>query len=194
MYEGQIVSEQEQRELIRLAKECDPSAFARIYEHYYEDIYNYVCHRVPLTSTAEDLTAEVFLKALESIDSYTFRGVPLLAWLFRIARNTVVDYLRGPLPVEVPLQETMVVEEGAGDAFERELTQQHLVQALSNLTEDQQDVVILRIVDGFSVTDVAQILGKSEGAIKSLQRRALDSLNRVLGEFYPGRDLDLDGG
>jgi RNA polymerase sigma-70 factor (ECF subfamily) len=137
---------------------------------------------------AEDLTAEVFLKALESIDSYTFRGVPLLAWLFRIARNIVADYFRGGAwPVEVSLEEEMVTAEGAGDVFERQFTQQHLIQALGGLTEDQQDVIILRIVDGFSVTDVAQILGKSEGAVKSLQRRALDSLSRVLEEFYPGR-------
>jgi RNA polymerase sigma-70 factor (ECF subfamily) len=192
MYEGKIISEREQQELIRLAKQCDPSAFARIYEHYYEDVYNYILHRLAMTSVAEDLTAEVFLKALESIDSYTFRGVPLLAWLFRIARNMVVDYVRGPWPVEVPLKEGLVTEEGAGDVFEREFTQQYLIQALSSLTEDQQDVIVLRIVDGFSVTDVAQILGKSEGAIKSLQRRALDSLSRVLEEISPERNQVFD--
>jgi RNA polymerase sigma-70 factor (ECF subfamily) len=186
MYEGKIVSEREQRELIRLAKECDSSAFARIYDHFYEDVYNYICHRVAVQSVAEDLTAEVFLKALESIDSYTFRGTPLLAWLFRIARNIVIDYMRGPQPIEVPLREEMLLtEEGAEGAFERQFTQQHLIQALSHLTEDQQDVVILRIVDGFSVVDVAQILGKSETAIKALQRRALGSLSRVLGDFFP---------
>jgi RNA polymerase sigma-70 factor (ECF subfamily) len=186
MYEGKIVSEREQRELIRLAKECDPSAFARIYDYFYEDVYNYICHRVAVESVAEDLTAEVFLKALESIDSYTFRGTPLVAWLFRIARNIVIDYWRGPGPTEVPLEEEILhTEEGAEDAFERQFTQQQLVQALSHLTEDQQDVIVLRIVDGFSVMDVAQILDKSETAIKALQRRALGSLNRALGGFFP---------
>lgn len=186
------ISKREQQELIRRAKECDPSAFASIYEYYYEDIYNYIYHRVTGASVAEDLAAEVFLKALESIDSYTFRGLPLNVWLFRIARNLVADYFRrGPWPVEVPLEEGMLpLEEGAEDVFEREITQRQLVRALSNLTDDQQDVVILRLVDEFSVADAAQVLGKSEGAIKSLQRRALDSLNRVLEEFLPERDLD----
>jgi RNA polymerase sigma-70 factor (ECF subfamily) len=92
----------------------------------------------------------------------------------------------------VPLKEGLVTEEGAGDVFEREFTQQYLIQALSSLTEDQQDVIVLRIVDGFSVTDVAQILGKSEGAIKSLQRRALDSLSRVLEEISPERNQVFD--
>jgi RNA polymerase sigma-70 factor (ECF subfamily) len=193
MYEREELSKREQREqqeLIRRAKECDPSAFARLYEHYYEDVYNYVYHRVPGAPVAEDLTAEVFLKALESIDSFNFWGPPLVVWLFRIARNLIADYYRrGPVPVEVSLKEGMLhPEEGADEVFERELTREQLVRALSNLTEDQQEVVILRFVDGFSITDVAQILDKSAGAIKSLQHRALDSLNRGLEEFFPDKD------
>jgi RNA polymerase sigma-70 factor (ECF subfamily) len=191
MYKGTVLSKREQQELIRRAKECDSSAFAKIYEYYYEDVYNYIYHRVPGASVTEDLTAEVFLRVLESIDSYTFRGVPLAVWLFRIARNLIADYFRrGPGLVEVPLKEGVLPPEaGADDVFERELTQQQLVRALSNLTEDQQDVIILRFVDGFSATDVAQILGKSKGAIHSLQHRALNSLNRVLEELFPDQDF-----
>lgn len=189
MYRGKELSQQGQQELIRRAKECDPSAFASIYEYYYEDVYNYIYHRVTSAFVTEDLTAEVFLKALESIDTYTFRGVPLGAWLLRIARNLVIDYFRGRPQVEVPLLEEGALphEAGVDDVFERELTQQQLVQALRNLTEDQQDVIILRFVDGFSAPDVAQILGKSKGAVQSLQYRALNSLNRGLEEFFPDR-------
>ncbi len=182
MYRGTVLPKQEQQDLIRRAKEYDSSAFASIYEHYYEDVYNYIYHRVTNAPVAEDLTAEVFLKALDSIASFTFRGVPLSVWLFRIARNLVADHFRrGPGLVEVPLKEGMLpLEAGADDVFEKELTQQQLARALSNLTEDQQDVIILRFVDGFSTADVAQVLGKSVGAVKSLQSRALNSLNRFL--------------
>ncbi len=94
----------------------------------------------------------------------------------------MIDYYRShPEPVELPLEAgVLLAEEAPSDIFERELTQQQLAQALSNLTEDQQQVIILRFVDRLSNTDVAQVLGKSEGAIKSLQYRALSSLNRFL--------------
>jgi len=178
------ISEQEERELIERAKECDSSAFARLYEHYYQGIYNYVYFRTSDVSQAEDLTSEVFIRVLESIDSFTFRGLPFSSWLFRIARNMMVDYFRSHQePVDLPLEEGVLpAESGPGDVFETELTQQQLARALSSLTEDQQEVIILRFVDGLSPTDVAQVLGKSEGAIKSLQHRALGSLNRFLEE------------
>jgi len=178
------ISKQEERELIKRAKECDSSALARLYEHYYQDIYSYIYFRLPDVSQAEDLTSQVFLRVLESIDSFTFRGFPFSSWLFRIARNMMVDYFRSHQePVDLPLEEGVLLAEGGpSDVFERELTQQQLAGALSNLTEDQQEVIILRFVDGLSPTDVAQVLGKSEGAIKSLQHRALGSLNRFLEE------------
>ena len=94
----------------------------------------------------------------------------------------MVDYFRSHQePVDLPLEEGVLpAESGPGDVLETELTQQQLARALSSLTEDQQEVIILRFVDGLSPTDVAQVLGKSEGAIKSLQHRALGSLNRFL--------------
>jgi len=189
MYEREF-SEREQLELIRRAKECDSSAFAAIYDHYYPDIYNYIYHRVGNVQLAEDLASEVFLKVLESIDSYTFRGIPLSAWLFRLARNMLIDHFRtSPRPgVEVPLEEEIVLTEGGHDAtLERKVTRKQLLEALSNLTEDQQEVVVLKFMEGFSNTDVAKIVGKSEGAIKSLQHRALSALSRIWTE------VSLDG-
>jgi RNA polymerase sigma-70 factor (ECF subfamily) len=131
---------------------------------------------------AEDFTSEVFVKVLESIDTFRFRGVPLTMWLLRIARNLMVDYFRGqPKSSDLPLKEDLLpTEVGPSDIFETKLTRQQLVQAYGNLTEDQQDVIILKFVDGLTNTEIAQVLGKSEGAIKSLQHRALVSLNHVL--------------
>jgi RNA polymerase sigma-70 factor (ECF subfamily) len=136
---------------------------------------------------AEDLASEVFLKVLESIDSFTFRGIPLSAWLFRLARNLLIDYFRtSPRPgVEVPLEEEVVLTEGGPDAaLERKVTRKQLLGALSNLTEDQQEVVVLKFMEGFSNT-VAKIVGKSEGAVKSLQHRALSTLSRIWIEVSP---------
>ena len=183
------ISNQEERELIERAKECDSSAFARLYEHYYQGIYNYIYLRVSDVSQAEDLTSEVFIKALESIDSFTFRGLPFSSWLYRIARNLMIDYYRSHKePVDLPLKdEVLPAGKDPSDVLERELTHQELARALRNLTEDQQEVIILRFVEGFSPPDVAQVLGKSEGAVKSLQYRGLNSLNRVLEEFFPDR-------
>ena len=184
MYERKISKKQE-RELIQRAKECDSSAFGTLYEYYYQDIYNYIYYRVNNAHLAEDLASEVFIKVLESIDSFTFRGIPFSSWLFRIARNMMVDYFRSHQgPVDLPVEEgTLSVEDEDSDVFERELTQQQLARALSNLTEDQQQVVVLKFVDGFSNTEASQIMGKSEGAIKSLQHRALGALTRVLEEI-----------
>ena len=122
------------------------------------------------------------MKVLESIDTFNFRGVPLAMWLLRIARNLMIDYFRGqPKSSDLPLKEDLLPSGvGPSDIFETRLTRQQLVRAYSDLTEDQQDVIILKFVDGLNNTEVAQVLGKSEGAIKSLQHRALVSLNRVL--------------
>lgn len=176
---------QDERELIRRAKEYEPGAFAEIYERYYQRIYNYVYYRVSDGATAEDLCSEVFVKALEAIGSFTFQGVPFSAWLYRIASNLVIDhYRRQPQQPELPLEESrpIVIDENPGMSLEQHFNHQELRQALRGLTSDQQQVIILKFVDGLSNSEVAQILGKTEGAVKSLQHRALASLGRLMGE------------
>lgn len=176
---------QDERELIRRAKEYDPNAFAEIYERYYQRIYNYVYYRVSDGVTAEDLCSEVFIKALEAIESFTFRGVPFSAWLYRIASNLVIDhYRRQPDNPELPLDESrpLVADDNPGGSLERHFNHQELRQALKDLTRDQQQVIVLKFVDGLTNGEVAHILGKSEGAVKSLQHRALASLGRLMGE------------
>ncbi|MBC8264658.1 MAG: sigma-70 family RNA polymerase sigma factor [Anaerolineales bacterium] len=192
MYERTFSGKEEQY-LIKRAKECDPSAFAALYERYHQDIYNYIYYRTASEPVAEDLTSDVFLKALESIDSFTFRGIPFSAWLFRIAKNMMSEYFRGKAKtIETTFEEETLPSEGqADDALEAKLTQQRLARAIGDLTEDQQQVIVLKFVDGFSNTDIAQILDKSEGAIKSLQHRALGALNRIWQEIYPEEDQDL---
>lgn len=177
---------EDERELIRRAQEYDPGAFAEIYERYYQRIYNYIYYRVSDNATTEDICSEVFIRALEAIDSFTFQGVPFSAWLYRIASNLVIDhYRRQPQQPDVPLDESrpLVLDENPDPNLEQHFNQQQLRQALKGLTSDQQQVVILKFVDGLSNSEVAQILGKTEGAVKSLQHRALASLGRLMGEI-----------
>lgn len=172
----------EERELIKRAKEYDSSAFAEIYERHYEGIYDYLYYRVSDPRLAEDLASEVFLKALESIKDFTFRGVRLSSWLYRIAKNLVIDHYRlQPDQAELPLKEGLIAAEGGpSEALEEEITQKQLRRALGTLTEEQHQVIILKFIDGLSNTEVAQVMDKSEGAIKSLQHRALAALGRTL--------------
>ena len=175
----------EEHDLIRRAQEYDPAAFGAIYERYYNGVYKYIYYRVGDQGLAEDLTMEVFVKALEAIEGFTFRGVPFSAWLYRIASNLVIDHFRRqPGQPALSLEEKLVAtsEHPAMVALESEFTHQALRRALAELTDDQQQVILLKFVDGLSNHEVAQALGKTEGAIKSLQHRALASLGRVLGE------------
>jgi RNA polymerase sigma-70 factor (ECF subfamily) len=175
---------QEEHDLICKAQEYDPVAFGRIYERYYNGVYKYIYYRVGDQSLSEDLTMEVFLKAMEAIDTFTFRGVPFSAWLYRIASNLVVDHFRRqPAQSTLSLEEKMLLGVDVPvQQLDSQFTHEVLRQALAELTEDQQQVIILKFVDGLSNVEVAQILGKTEGAVKSLQHRALASLGRVLGE------------
>jgi RNA polymerase sigma-70 factor (ECF subfamily) len=174
----------EEHDLIRRAQDYDPAAFGEIYERYYSGVYKYIYYRVGEQTLAEDLTMEVFVKAMERIDGYTFRGVPFSAWLYRIASNLVIDHFRRqPAQAALSLEEKLVsTVESPIQLLDQEFSHQALRQALAELTDDQQQVIILKFVDGMSNLEVAQILGKTEGAVKSLQHRALASLGRVLGE------------
>jgi RNA polymerase sigma-70 factor (ECF subfamily) len=169
--------------LIRRAKEGDPAAFAEIYGQHQLAIYRYVLARVGDVATAEDLTGEVFVRMVESIDQFTYRGRPLLTWLYTIARHLIVDHQRqrGRVTLLPSSEEQLVTD--LGDpvrTMERGLTHRRLVAALTHLTDAQRQVITLKFVEGLSNAEVARRLGKTVGAIKSLQHRALAALRRVL--------------
>jgi RNA polymerase sigma-70 factor (ECF subfamily) len=171
---------QDELDLIARAQAYDPEAFSEIYDAYYGGIYKYIYYRVGDQVLAEDLAAEVFVRAMDSIDTYNFRGVPFSAWLYRIANNLVVDHFRRqPSQPVLPLEEKMI---GDADALEMAFTQQALRKALSELTEEQKQVIILKFIDGLTNYEVAEVLGKTEGAVKSLQHRALATLGRLMAE------------
>jgi RNA polymerase sigma-70 factor, ECF subfamily len=171
-------------DLILRAKTYDPDALGTIYERYYQGIYRYVYYRVGDSSLAEDLTGDVFLKMLHGIQSYSIQGVPFSAWLYRIARNRVIDHMRRqPEKSDLPLEEARVESIASSDAdLENALQREELLRAVQVLTADQRQVIILKFIDDLDNSTIAKVLGKTEGAVKSLQHRALDTLRHFIDQ------------
>ncbi|MFQ6101377.1 MAG: sigma-70 family RNA polymerase sigma factor [Anaerolineae bacterium] len=152
--------------LIQRAKSGDPAALAEIYARYQPAIYRYIFYCVGEVATAKDLTGEVFVRLVESIDRFTYQGDLLLAWLYSIARNLVADRLR-------PEEELAAGVADPQKAAEQPSTPQHLAAAIAHLTDDQRQVILLKFVEGLEDETVAWILGRPVDAIQSLQQRAL---------------------
>jgi RNA polymerase sigma-70 factor (ECF subfamily) len=175
---------QDEVQLIQRARQGDLAAVSELYNLHVDRIYQYVRYRTGDDQTAEDLTAEVFLRAIESLGNYNDQGAPFVAWLYRIAHARVIDYYRSmkrhqTAPLDDPLlQDGLVTTDEVVDVDI--LQNRSLWTALRQLTDDQQSVIVLKFVQGLSNAEIAQVLGKTEGAIKSLQRRALESLARLL--------------
>jgi RNA polymerase sigma-70 factor (ECF subfamily) len=175
-----------EKELICRAVDGDAEAFGDLYVHYLDDIYRYIFYRVRDEKRAEDLTERVFMSAWEAIEGYQPRGYPFSSWLYRIAHNAVVDYYRADRD-EKPLDAMAftLADESLGPEEslikKREVSQ--LVEAIAQLSEEKQRLIILRFVEGLSHAQVAQILGKSEGACRVIQHRALGTLNEIMGRW-----------
>ena len=169
-------------DLIRRAQALDESALSSLFDTFYPKVYNYGLLQLQEAHAAEDLASDVMLKVLESIPRYRSRGVPLSAWVFRIARNRLVDIKRrGNRRREVGLTDRFV--DGSAtphSTVERALDFGQVSRALCHLTEVQEQVIMLRFIKDLDVASVAQVLGRSESAVKSLQFRALTSLRRIL--------------
>lgn len=174
--------------LLDRALKYDSVALGTLYDRYSNRIYNYIYRRVGDAHLAEDLTAAVFTKMLEAIRSAKPWRTSFSGWLYRIAHNCVVDHYRSwRKDSELPLEERLVADRGDPvSALDKTLTKEHLRAAIGHLTDDQTNVVWLKFVEGLSNAEVAEILGKTEGAVKSLQHRALDALRRLLEDGTEG--------
>ncbi len=170
----------DEKALIERAQRRDPEAIGELYRRYVEAIYRHIAYRVNDAATAEDLTAEVFLRALESLTGYQDTGLPFSAWLFKIAHARVVDYWRREQRrPQVELDESLA-DDTQMTGVEARLTGDALKRALSLLSAEQQQVIALKFVADLSNAEIAHIMGKTEGAVKALQHRALASLARIL--------------
>ena len=174
----------DEESLVAKAKRRDAAAFAQLYEAYFERIYRYFVVRVGNTWEAEDLTEQVFLRALESIENYEWRGVSFGAWLFRIAHNLIVDSLRRKSNGTEPLlaAETIPGDDDLEEIVDLNLRIEQVLEVLPLLTNDQRQVIGLRFGAGLPIAESARVMGKSEGAIKALQYNALAALRRLLSK------------
>jgi RNA polymerase sigma-70 factor (ECF subfamily) len=177
--------EQPDEALVRAARAGDAGAFGQLYERYFEKVFGYLAFKVGAPAEAEDLAGQVFLRALEALPGYRWTGVPFQAWLFRIAHNLLVDWLRraGRRPT-VPLDAIAgfaTADDPAADperwTLER-ATRQELAEAVARLTPAQQQVLGLRFVAGLPTAEVARVLGRSEASVKALQHAGLRALQR----------------
>jgi RNA polymerase sigma-70 factor (ECF subfamily) len=169
-------------ELVQRAQALEESALADLYSTYYSRVYNYAFLQLGDIQAAEDLASEVMLKVLESIRKYRFKGAPFSAWVFRIARNRLIDlHRRRKRRGEVDLTEPLAAMQISPEVLaERALDRGQLHLALKYLTDEQRQVIVFKFIEGFDNGSIARILGRSEGAVKSLQHRALNSLRRIL--------------
>ncbi|MBI4493172.1 MAG: sigma-70 family RNA polymerase sigma factor [Chloroflexi bacterium] len=167
------------------AQKGDENAFARLYTLYSPKIHSYLYYHLNgYGYEAEDLTNEVFVKVLEKIHTFEFRGLPFTAWLYRIAHNHLVDHVRGrPKQPCVPIEACFEMRaEDAQQELETTLSAEDLRTALVCITEEQRRVIVLRFVQGLNTIETAQAMGKSEDAVKKLQARGLQMLKKVLSE------------
>jgi RNA polymerase sigma-70 factor, ECF subfamily len=169
--------------LVADAKRGDSQAFGQLFDEYAGPIHRFVASRVNRPSDAEDLTQLVFVKALEALPRYEARGIPFGGWLFRLARNAIIDQIRthrDHLPLVTALtRETDDAGPEAAAALRDDLDR--VANALTELTEDQREVIELRFFAGLSVLETAVAMGRQEGTVRGLQFRAIAALRRSLG-------------
>jgi RNA polymerase sigma-70 factor, ECF subfamily len=178
--------------LVERAQAGDAEAFGLIYDRYVDTVFRFVYFRVGNRQLAEDLTSDTFLRALKRIGSFTWQGRDLGAWLVTIARNLVADHFKsGRYRLEVTTGDVLDADredrgpEGSPEsAVVDHITNVALLTAVKQLNPEQQECIVLRFLQGFSVAETAQTMGKNEGAIKALQYRAVRALARLLPEGF----------
>lgn len=179
-------SRQETDELVLISRAAqgDREAFGRLYEQYVFKVFRHIYYLVNDSQLAEDLTAQTFLNALEAIHRYEIRGVPFLAWLLRIASNLTVNHKKVQrtdgsrrLPETV---EAYGTEYSPEESCEAKVDGERIWEGVRRLRGDQRQVIVMRFIDGLSYPDIAHVLGKSVGAVRVIQYRALSTLRRLL--------------
>lgn len=178
--------------LVERAQGGDTSAFGMIYDRYVETVFRFVYFRVGNRQLAEDLTSDTFLRALKRIGSFTWQGRDLGAWLVTIARNLVADHFKsGRYRLEMTTGDPLDADredrgpEGSPEmAVVDHITNVALLSAVKQLNPEQQECIVLRFLQGFSVAETAQAMGKNDGAIKALQYRAVRALARLLPDGF----------
>ena len=187
----QDLPEHEDAQLIQKAKDGDVEAFGELYERYMESVFRFIYSQTSHRLDAEDLTADVFLRAWQSLPRYKERGFSFSAYLFRIARNVLIDNRRKRRPVNVVtedeimnLPDTMTTNPSA--LLSTKMQHRELVNILDQLREDYRTVLVLRFLNELSPEETSEVMGRSVGAVRVLQHRALSSLRKLI----PSQNFD----
>ncbi len=175
-----IVSRDESESRLVERAKVDPEAFGQLYERYVDRIYNYIYYRIGNHHDAEDLTARTFFRALDHIDRYVDRGLPFSAWLYRIAHNLVANWHRDRSRHRMISLDGLLRLSAPGSSPEHEVerneAQEALLEAIRRLPPDRQQLLILKFGERLSNAEIGRIMGRTEGAIKSLYHRTLIAL------------------
>jgi RNA polymerase sigma-70 factor (ECF subfamily) len=169
--------------IVERAISGDQGAFTQLYDLYFDKIFRYIYFKIKRQAEAEDLTQEVFIKTLKAIGSYKKGGTPFAAWIFRIAHNQVIDFVRKEDKYQTTSLDEAISVAGNEDPVvttEYGMEVEELSTAIENLPPAQQEVIRLRFIAGLAIAEVAKITGKSEGTIKALQFNATVSLRKLL--------------
>ncbi|MHC1740896.1 MAG: RNA polymerase sigma factor [Anaerolineaceae bacterium] len=182
--QNQGLNEITEENAVKRASLGDPEAFSYIYELFVSRIYSYIFYRIGSDIDAEDITSRVFYRAFGHISNYVDKGVPFSAWLYRIAHNLIANYHRdNHRRKEVPLEDHLELPahiDHPEQALEKSQEMDLLLRAIRRLSPDRQQLLILKFVEDYSNAEIGDIMGKSEGAIKSLYHRALIALREEM--------------
>ncbi|MBJ7357941.1 sigma-70 family RNA polymerase sigma factor [Nocardioides sp.] len=172
--------------LVELARKGDSEAFGMLYDHYQGSVYRFLFYRTRSATLAEDLTSETFFRALRSMQSFRWQGKDFGAWLMTIARNLATDHFKaGRTRLEMTTEDMGLHDdatEGPETSVLASLTNEILLKALTELPAEQKDCLIMRFLQGMSIAETADVLGRSEGAVKQLQLRGVRNLAKLMPE------------
>jgi RNA polymerase sigma-70 factor (ECF subfamily) len=169
-------------ELISKAKGGDAASFGALYDLYMPRIYRFVLLRTRQKEDAEDLTHQVFMNAWQNLGRYESRGFPFGSWLYRIATNAVIDHYRTArthAPLEAIPEEVLSEPSGMGEAVDTAIDLHRVRVMLTKLESDQQNVLLMKFVDDMTNKEIAEALGKTEGAVRVIQHRAIKKLKEL---------------
>lgn len=183
---------EDENALVNKSIKGDANAFGILYNRHLQSIFRYIYFRVGDEMEAEDMTEEVFVRAWEALPRYQFGKYPFTSWIYRIAHNLVVDgYRRKPLPAPVAASDMALLPDR--EALPEDLVLEKdesaaLVQAIQKLGDEEQQVIVMRFIQGLTHTQIGKIIGKTKGASRVIQHRALKSLNKLLSSRLQTHD------
>jgi RNA polymerase sigma-70 factor (ECF subfamily) len=176
--------------LVELARKGDADAFGLLYDHYQSSVYRFLFYRTRSSTLAEDLTSETFFRALRSMTSFRWQGKDFGAWLMTIARNLATDHFKAGRTRLEMTTEDMGQHDDATEGPESQvlasLTNEMLLSALTQLPEEQRDCLVMRFLQGMSISETASVLARSDGAVKQLQLRGVRNLAKLMPEGIRG--------